>query len=318
MSPVEYTACSSGEVVSVNVSMQKGTAKGPVGEIMVTSRGVEGDAHAGDWHRQVSLLEMEGVEKFSAQHRRPVSPGECAENITLRGVDLFRARPLDVFEVGECRLELTQIGKKCHGETCAIFREVGACLMPREGVFCRVLRPGKVRPGDAARHLKRRWKFSLVVMSDRSAAGERPDLSGPALEHWAEEYAQRTGLQVSTSFSLLPDEKEPLAARLEDDLRGGVDAVFISGGTGVGPRDVTPEVVSSFCQKLLPGVMEAIRARTGEKNPLAQLSRSVAGVRDKMLVYSMPGSPRAVEEYTREIEKTLPHAILMLHSVDAH
>ena len=318
MSTAEYSLRSSGEVVSVNISLRKGTSKSPVLEIKITERGAEGDAHAGDWHRQVSLLGLENIESFSQKHGRRVSPGEFAENITLRGIDLSRARLLDRFEIGECRLELTQIGKKCHGESCAIFREVGTCLMPREGVFCRVLQGGRVRPKDPARHWQRRWKFSLLVMSDRSAAGRRPDSSGPALRRWVEEFGSRQGLDCHASLEVLPDDAERLRSRLEEDLANGVDVALVSGGTGIGPRDTTPEVVSAFCQKLLPGVMEAIRAKTGENNPLAQLSRSVAGVREKMLVYAMPGSPRAVAEYTAEIEKTLLHAFCMLHGLDVH
>jgi len=123
------------KVISVNISGNKGTVKRPVGEITVTGTGVMHDAHAGDWHRQVSMLSAESVEKFSKQARRKIGFGEFAENITTQGIDLSGCRVFDRFEIGETELELTQIGKECHGTACAIFKEVGNCVMPKEGIF---------------------------------------------------------------------------------------------------------------------------------------------------------------------------------------
>jgi molybdenum cofactor synthesis domain-containing protein len=120
------------------------------------------------------------------------------------------------------------------------------------------------------------------------------------------------------SSVVLPDEPDQLRAALLEAREAGVDAVFLTGGTGVGPRDVTPEVVTEVCDRIIPGIMEAIRARYGAANPHALLSRSVAGVAERMLVYALPGSVRAVEEYMGEIRRTLEHLILMVHDVKAH
>lgn len=135
-------------VVSVNISVEKGTVKTPVGVIRLTDHGVDGDAHAGAWDRQVSLLGLESMEKWSRKSGRQVSFGEFAENITTEGIVLYETSPGDRLIIGEAILEVTQIGKKCHGNGCAIFREVGDCIMPVEGIFARVIQPGTVKAGD--------------------------------------------------------------------------------------------------------------------------------------------------------------------------
>ena len=135
-------------VVAVCVSERKGTVKHPVPEIRLRLRhGVEGDAHAGDWHRQVSLLADESVEKM--RDKFPDIPaGAFAENVLTEGIEL-RTLPVGTrLRVGGALLEVTQIGKECHAD-CAIRRQVGDCVMPREGIFAVVVGEGAVRPGDA-------------------------------------------------------------------------------------------------------------------------------------------------------------------------
>jgi molybdopterin adenylyltransferase len=136
------------KVLSVNISREKGTIKTPVDQIEISGMGVTGDAHAGDWHRQVSLLGNESIEKWGAMADREVNFGEFAENITTQGITLYETNPGDRLIIGDAELEVTQIGKKCHGSGCAIFREVGNCVMPKEGIFARVIKTGNIKPGD--------------------------------------------------------------------------------------------------------------------------------------------------------------------------
>jgi len=124
-------------VVSVNISEKKGTIKIPVPEIVLNKLGVANDAHAGDWHRQVSLLADESVQRFTHAAGRKINYGEFAENITTKGLELVNTHPLDRLTIGDVELEITQIGKECHGTSCAIFKEVGNCVMPKEGIFAR-------------------------------------------------------------------------------------------------------------------------------------------------------------------------------------
>ena len=122
------------KIVAVNISEKKGTIKKPVKEILLTDKGIEKDAHSGNWHRQVSLLASESIQKQRDLAGREISPGEFAENITTEGMEIHKATQLSHFENEELCLQVTQIGKKCHGSSCAIFRESGDCVMPREGV----------------------------------------------------------------------------------------------------------------------------------------------------------------------------------------
>ncbi|MCD4732098.1 MAG: MOSC domain-containing protein, partial [Bacteroidales bacterium] len=119
------------KVISVNISEKKGTIKKPVDIIELTELGVKNDAHAGNWHRQVSLLGNESVKKFEKDANRHIEYGEFAENITTDGLILYETSPLDKLIIGDAELEITQIGKKCHGTSCAIFKEVGNCVMPK-------------------------------------------------------------------------------------------------------------------------------------------------------------------------------------------
>jgi MOSC domain-containing protein YiiM len=142
-----------GRIVAVSVSNRKGIKKSnlPEGKLL-EDEGLDGDAHAGDWHRQVSLLAMESIDKIR-EKGLDVSPGDFAENITTSGLKIWELPLGTRLAVGsEALLEVTQIGKECH-DRCAIYHQVGDCVMPREGVFTRVLRGGTIRPGDEVRVL---------------------------------------------------------------------------------------------------------------------------------------------------------------------
>ena len=139
---------SKAKVISVNISEETGEKKHNIGCcLVVEGHGLEGDAHAGDWHRQVSLLAVESIDKMRLMGAE-VWPGDFAENITTQGVDLASLPIGTRLKVGAgVVLEITQIGKECH-QGCAIRAQVGECVMPREGVFAKVLDGGKAQVGD--------------------------------------------------------------------------------------------------------------------------------------------------------------------------
>ena len=139
-----------GEVKAVCVSRRKGTPKEAVDSVtVIRDFGIEGDAHAGKWHRQVSLLSYEAIENFK-KNGIEIRDGAFGENIIVSGYDLKRYKPGTVIRIGDVVLELTQIGKECHAD-CAIRQQAGDCVMPREGIFAVVLEEGEAVPGDLVR-----------------------------------------------------------------------------------------------------------------------------------------------------------------------
>ena len=135
-------------VVSVNISERKGEQKHPVSEIQLKLRhGIVGDAHAGDWHRQISLLAEESVDTMRSSCPISLDAGVFAENINTQGIDLKHLPVGTHLRIGETEVEVTQIGKECHSD-CAIRKATGTCVMPTEGIFAVVVREGTVRPGD--------------------------------------------------------------------------------------------------------------------------------------------------------------------------
>ncbi len=306
------------KVISVNISEKKGTIKKPVDEIELTELGVKNDAHSGNWHRQVSLLGKESVEKFEKEANRHIEYGEFAENITTEGIVLYETSPLDKIIIGNTELEITQIGKKCHGSSCAIFNEVGNCVMPKEGIFARVLKNGKIKSGDSIKYIPKIYKARVITLSDRAFKGEYEDRSGPRILELLEAFFEKHNNTIETEHTIIPDDPEALRTLLERAEDNKIDVVFTTGGTGVGPRDYTPDVVKVLLDKEIPGIMEAIRLKYGMGKPNALLSRGVAGLMGQTFVYTLPGSVKAVNEYMTEILKTLMHLFYMLHGIDAH
>ena len=137
-----------GEVLDVNISKEKGVIKTPV-EVgnLIENFGLEGDAHGGDWHRQISLLAVESIDKMKAMGLPDLKDGDFAENITTKGLILHEIPVGTKFKIGDAILEVTQIGKKCH-KGCAIKQKVGSCIMPTEGIFAKVLKGGPIKKGD--------------------------------------------------------------------------------------------------------------------------------------------------------------------------
>lgn len=136
------------KVVAVNISEVKGVIKKPIERgLFKENYGLEGDAHAGDWHRQVSLLSKESIDKMKAMGVEGLSSGKFAENITTEGITLYELPIGTKLKIGETLMEVTQIGKECH-KGCAIRSQVGDCIMPREGIFTKVLKGGYIKSGD--------------------------------------------------------------------------------------------------------------------------------------------------------------------------
>jgi len=305
------------KILSTNISVKKGTVKKPVDYIELNNNGIKDDAHAGSWHRQVSMLGVESFDRFSELAGRKINFGEFAENITTEGMELFHTAPFDRFSNKNIELEVTQIGKKCHGDSCAIYREVGNCVMPKEGIFVRVIRGGKVKSGDILEYHPKVFKTLIITLSDRASKGEYEDRSGPKVKEAIETFTSLNRWSNSIKNIIIPDDENELRSILLN-AEDKYDFIFTTGGTGIGPRDITVDVVKPLLNKEIPGIMEMIRIKYGMEKPNALISRSVAGLINNTMIFTLPGSVKAVSEYMSEITKVLRHLLLMLYGIDAH
>ena len=300
-----------GIVKAVCTSTAKGTEKKPVAEaFFIVGHGIEGDAHAGKWHRQVSLLSYDKVEAFNALGAQ-VEDGAFGENLLVEGID-FKSLPVgSIFRCSTVVLKMTQIGKECH-TSCAIRNRVGDCIMPREGVFAEVLAEGVIRPGDEMTvelpAADRPFTAAVITLSDKGARGERVDESGPAAVSMLEE----AGYEIVETM-IIPD--EPLILKKElirlADQRS-VDLVITSGGTGFSVRDRTPEATMEVADRNAPGIAEYIRMRSMQITDRAMLSRGASVIRKGTLIVNLPGSPKAVRESLSFILHSLDHGLKIL------
>lgn len=302
-----------GTVLAVCTSAKKGVQKRDVHSAHFTPEwGIDGDAHAGKWHRQVSLLSADKIEAFRAKGAEVVY-GDFGENLVVSDFD-FRKLPVGtLLRCGEVLLEMTQIGKECHSH-CAIYKTMGDCIMPREGVFARVLEGGTITVGDEMSIVERTsplpYQAAVITLSDKGAAGEREDKSGPAIVEELEAH----GYEVVEKL-LLADGVGPLKAqliRLCDQRQ--LDLILTTGGTGFTPRDQTPEATLAVADRTAPGIAEAIRADSMKYTKRAMFSRGVSVIRGKTLIINLPGSPKAVHESMEVFLEELPHALDMLRN----
>jgi len=306
------------KVVSVNVSEKKGTIKKPVEKVTLNEVGIPQDAHSGSWHRQISLLATESIQKFEKDANRKIAYGEFAENITTTGLELFKTAPLDRFVNDDIELMVTQIGKKCHGDNCAIFREVGNCVMPKEGIFAKVMKGGQLSAEAEFEYIPRILKIKVITLSDRASKGVYEDKSGPHIQRMAIKYFDEHYRKYSFDSKIIPDDAKLLELEIKKAQKENYDIIFTTGGTGIGKRDITPDVVKPLLDKEITGIMELIRVKYGTKKPNALISRAVAGTMGETLVYTLPGSLKAVTEYMTEILPTVEHSIYMINGLDLH
>ena len=306
------------KIDAVNISEAKGTVKKPVPAILLNRLGIEGDAHAGKWHRQVSLLGKESIDQYNLIANSQISFGEFAENITTEGFPLYQMKILDRLVCNDTILEVTQIGKKCHGAKCHIFVQTGDCVMPKEGIFCRVIAGGVLKPGDMLEYYPKIIKVTVITLSDRASEGIYEDQSGPLLGQLIEQFFAENGRKNVVEKHMIADDKNVLRQLIQSITGSGCDILFTTGGTGIGERDITPDVVKPMLDKEISGIMELIRVKYGMQFPNALVSRGVAGVIGETLVYTLPGNPKAVKEYLNEIAPTIEHSLRMLHGIDSH
>lgn len=296
-----------GKIIATCTSDRKGTQKKNVHTVkLIEDYGIQGDAHAGKWHRQISLLSWNKIEAFR-QRGAEVEDGAFGENLVVEGID-FSTLPIGTrLKCNDVILQLTQIGKECH-HGCAIFQKMGECIMPKEGVFAKVIHGGEISEGDELEILSYPLRVAVITSSDSGYAGKREDQSGPVIEKMMKD----AGYQV-TEMIILPDEKEQLEAKMIQICdENTADLILTTGGTGFSPRDVMPEATKEISQRDVPGIPEAMRAYSLQITGRAMLTRAAAGIRERTLIVNMPGSPKAVQECLEYILPHLEHGLEIL------
>ena len=239
-----------GKVIAVCTSDRKGIQKKDVNTAHFSAEwGIDGDAHAGKWHRQISLLSADKIEAFNKRGAN-VIPGAFGENLVVEGFD-FRALPVGtLLRCNDVLLEMTQIGKECHSH-CEIYKKMGECIMPREGVFARVLEPGTISVGDEMVIVPREGKFpwqAAVITLGESGGGE------PVSKRLRD-----AGYAV-VEEPAIPDDVRVLKQQLMRlcDQRQ-LDLILVTGGTG----SAAQEAMSAVSDKPAPGIAaSAIRGKT--------------------------------------------------------
>lgn len=305
-----------GIIKAICISEKKGTLKVPVQEAeLIPDHGIKNDAHAGNWHRQISLLSDEKIQAF--KEKVPgIRYGAFGENLVTEGYDLRNIPVGTKFRIGnDIIIQMTQIGKNCHTK-CAISKQTGECIMPQEGVFARVLKGGVIHTGDSIEELpfdpETPFTAAIITLSDKGFAGEREDKSGPMLAGMVRQHGYEVVEQL-----LLPDGIERLSAeliRLADQRQ--VNLILTTGGTGFSQRDLTPEATEKVCQRMAPGIPEAMRYASLNITPKAMLSRETAGIRNKSLIINLPGSPKAARENLEAVLPALDHGLGILRGTD--
>ncbi len=166
-------------------------------------------------------------------------------------------------------------------------------------------------------NLPDKYEALVITLSDRAYRGEYEDLSGPRIREMLNDFFITTGWDHNISMSLIPDDAV-LLTNLIKEAAESCNFIFTTGGTGIGPRDITVETVAPLLKKEIPGIMEMIRVKYGTLKPAALLSRGIAGITGNSLIYTLPGSVKAVGEYMTEIVKTLEHSVYMQYGIDRH
>lgn len=298
-------------IEAICTSKEKGLQKREVSIAnIIEDFGIEGDAHAGKWHRQISFLDKEDIDEFNKKGGQVIN-GDFGENFIVSGLKIKELPVGTLLKCNDVVFEITQKGKNCH-DKCAIFYRVGECIMPKCGTFAKVLHGGQIKKGDEimVKDRDKPFPFQAVVitLSDKGFKGEREDISGPTIVNKLNEEGYEVVEQI-----LLPDNKALLKnelMRLADQRQ--VDLILTTGGTGFSSRDVTPEATLEVMDRNAPGIAEAIRAASMRYTNHAMLSRGVSVIRKKTLIINLPGSPKACLESIDVFLNALPHALGLL------
>lgn len=296
-------------VLSVNISAKRGS-KFPVGDIVLNSSGIDGDADNGS-SRPVSFIIY--PEMSSDKFLEKDDNSEFLENISLGCNTEIEIKEFDRFISGDVEFEVIKTGRQKNIESGEPIKYASSGVE----FFCRVLSTGVLKRNDSLEFTPKVFRIKIITLSDRASRGEYEDLSGPAVKSHVENIFSKNNRRFDVDVTVIPDDKDLLKEIILAE-KHKADVIITTGGTGIGPKDFTVDVVKPLLDKEIPGIMEMIRIKYGMEKPNAYLSRGVAGITGKSLIYTLPGSVKAVNEYMTEIGKTLDHLFFMQYGIDIH
>lgn len=305
-----------GKLLHICVSATKGIAKHEVpGARITVEHGLEGDAHAGEWHRQVSLLAHVDIEAMRAKGLA-LEPGAFGENLVVDGLQTDQLGVGSRLRIGPVLLELTQIGKVCHTR-CAIYYSTGDCIMPRTGLFARVLEGGELIPGASVEVVHRIARSviqaAVITISESSVAGAAFYTAAPALSELL-----RAGLQARIAWTqTIACEIELISAALKELCDRRVDLVITIGSAGKSARDVAPEATRNVVDRGLAEIIAAMRTVSAEEDVIALLTPAVGGARRETLIVNLSGSLNSAMESLNAMLPALPDTVKMLRGETA-
>lgn len=297
------------KVFSISVSNKKGVKKTNVDKAQIVDNfGIQNDAHAGNWHRQISFLAKESIEKMR-KLGLDVNSGDFAENITTEGIDLCKLKVGSRLKINNIEFIISQKGKICH-HRCAIFYQAGDCIMPKEGIFAKVCGSGEISVGDEIEILpKTGFSVAVITLSDKGSKGEREDITGDEIINYVNKHMKTSFIR----YEIIPDEKTTLENMLVDfaDMQQ-FDIIITNGSTGIAPRDIAPDVTERIIHKRLLGFEEAMRLESFKKTKHAIISRAVCGTRNDSFIINLPGSPKGAIENLEVVFESIEHAVKKL------
>jgi molybdopterin adenylyltransferase len=306
------------KVLSVNISSAQAPAEKPIARISNNRSGVSDNLFEGQLNQELSVLGTESIDCIKKASGHHLTYGDFSEDLTTKGLELSLTSPMDRLIGQTIELEVTRKGIELFTDPRNISSQNVHRIHSAKGILVRVIKPGILKAGDVLQYIPRVFRIQVVTLSDRAHMGEYEDRSGPRVVELINNHFSECSRAIELKTTVIPDDENLLRQHIEKVLRESTDILITTGGTGVGKRDITVDTIKPILTREIPGIMEMIRIKYGSQKPQALLSRSIAGFIDNTLVYTLPGSVNAVNEYMEEIVKTLEHLIYMRHGLDVH
>lgn len=305
-------------IVSVNISEKQGEPKTPVNSIQLDDKGTLVDAACCRGHYQLCMFPEEELLAFNEETNKNAAYGHLGEHLTIKGLDFQDLAPFDQIKIGEVIFEVTRKANPREEGEEDIIETLGCYRLPKGSVLVRVVKGGIIRPGMGVDWHPKVFKTWIITLSDRISRGEMDDFHGPKIKNLMSEFYTENNWKHDVELKVMADDQDSLRFILRRAKEEAVDLVVTLGGTGIGPRDITPDVVMEMSDKLIPGIMENLRMKFSTVDKNALLSRGVAGIIGETIAITLPGSVSVLNDYMEEVFKLLKHIFYMKKGLDLH